>query len=483
MSLCLTGAGRDVAGWTFDTETLVDMPINLSEYENWRADGALAMSAPSSLFRCNEASGDLADSIGTRTLTKTGNATFGVDVIGWQTNGVNLSDNSATDWFSMTGENVSTTAVAAFGIFDINTWAASRMLMSLSAFAAGTAPEVSIDATGHVVAEMGANTATSTYTYSGVVAVFAVIRPGSSEFKVYVKALNGPLETLTPTWTAPSNAAGTFYLLSGFGNSSDARAMRLEYWTGTSAEIGASDVGDFFNRRGFGSLSWDYDATSNKPVPSSALQWSAFLRAMGLADVATPNYLWLMQEASGDLADSIGSATMTRFGAGGVAYATAVTGWTRVGWKNTISGADGFAASAITTGTTSYTMVVLSKTPTSPGTGDNTVAYLGGNVDLKDTAVLEYVDAAGAVDPRGVGVYALAIKYDRGNSSREAFWTSDKMTPAWADVSNNFFIGGAVGTSALDSQHVYGVGWATALTNTQIKRLIKALGYAATWTP
>lgn len=73
------------------------------------------------------------------------------------------------------------------------------------------------------------------------------------------------------------------------------------------------------------------DATSGKWVPQSAAEFTS-LFAGRLSTVANPAFLWLCQEAGGNLADSIGACTLTA--ANTPNYQTPVTGWSRkaVSW-------------------------------------------------------------------------------------------------------------------------------------------------------
>lgn len=71
------------------------------------------------------------------------------------------------------------------------------------------------------------------------------------------------------------------------------------------------------------------DAAAGIYCPASSTEWTNFIARKGLS-VAVPDALWLYQEASGNLADSIGSFTLTAAGTGAT-YQSAVTGWTRKG--------------------------------------------------------------------------------------------------------------------------------------------------------
>lgn len=79
------------------------------------------------------------------------------------------------------------------------------------------------------------------------------------------------------------------------------------------------------------------DTASGKYTPATAGEWNTVLAAAGIAS-GGPSLLWLCQEASGNLADSIGAFTGTAAGIP-ITYQQAATGWTRLG----VVGSDGGA--------------------------------------------------------------------------------------------------------------------------------------------
>lgn len=223
--------------WTNDNG--VAMPVDATEYQEFLNAAGLSVQVPDSLFLCNEPSGSLADSIGARTLVKTGPGVFAYQttVPGWDAVGVQVPMGSSSDWFSFAGNNLLTTPVAALLVTDLRTLGASRMLLSLGGSSTANATEVYHDSTGAIVARRAGNVATSTAHPDDVVLVLMVMRAGSSDFSVYVRTKVSGLETLTPTFTNPPNAAQTVFLSSGWNfAASDAAQMRVEYWTGAKAD-------------------------------------------------------------------------------------------------------------------------------------------------------------------------------------------------------------------------------------------------------
>jgi hypothetical protein len=69
------------------------------------------------------------------------------------------------------------------------------------------------------------------------------------------------------------------------------------------------------------------DSSSLVYTPASAAEWTTLLTAAG-DSAGGPSALYLCQEASGNLADSIGTFTLTASGTG-ITYAQTVAGWSR----------------------------------------------------------------------------------------------------------------------------------------------------------
>ena len=73
---------------------------------------------------------------------------------------------------------------------------------------------------------------------------------------------------------------------------------------------------------------WATDAASRKGVPVNTAEWMQLAQVNALS-TAAPDHLWLMQESSGMLEDSVGTAMMTP--QNGPSYSNSLAGWTRVG--------------------------------------------------------------------------------------------------------------------------------------------------------
>ncbi len=238
--------------WTLDAPSgsNVGIPQTTQEWDDLIAWAGLTIGRPDSLWKCQEASGNLADSFGSTTMTaSTGTLAYLQTVTGWARGGVQCDDNSGTEWLQFSGVNLSTTRDAAFFVVDLNTLG-SRTLWSMGGTDPGSSTEVRINGSGNIIAFRGGNTATSASTYSGVVCIMAVCDPTASTFKVYVKPVGGSMETLTPTWAAPANSTDTCYVLSGWTATTDATLAWAERWTGANADIDATEAAALFTARG-----------------------------------------------------------------------------------------------------------------------------------------------------------------------------------------------------------------------------------------
>ncbi len=236
----------------------------------------------------------------------------------------------------------------------------------------------------------------------------------------------------------------------------------------------------------------DRDATSSKYVPSSAAQFTA----LGLT---APSSIWLLQMASGNASDSVGSLTLTA--ANTPQYQQSATGWTRVGVGFTDASGMRFTAAAgvgpdpTTTSTLWLYYVVIRTEPTA-------TRLLGGATrcdQSSDMVRMGFSPSAGTsrlnVNCDGVGAngtldhpagsHPFVLKYDRTNSACVAFSEVDKSTTTYSGA----VLDGAKGigsNSTPDMVCVYAAMWSGAaaeMSNATIKTMLTTLGWSPTWTP
>lgn len=242
---------------------------------------------------------------------------------------------------------------------------------------------------------------------------------------------------------------------------------------------------------------WSTDATSGKGVPANATEWEAALTSAGLSPATfAPSALWLLQEASGNAADSIGSFTLTASGTLG--YQQAVAGWTR----KAITSTDGVAGSLTSTSlslpdilTTSHLVIAYVKTPAAaPGSARNLIC-LGATATRVDAAL---TPTTGRLRARSIAnqadgttalcddtVHPIVIRVNRTSSEVDGASNADKVSPTLDVLSAGQ--GVRLGTGQLQassSGYLYAVsfhGAAAQMTDAQIKTLLQTLGWTVGW--
>lgn len=236
------------------------------------------------------------------------------------------------------------------------------------------------------------------------------------------------------------------------------------------------------------------DATSLKYVPSSSAEWTITRAAAGISS-GNPTSLWLMQEASGNLADSIASNTLAATSLAG--YQQAVSGWTR----GAISMVDASSAGASNgsigdVGTYSALLLLLVAVgPTIGGTRD--ICGLGGGgtyrgAQVTTTPRFKAKPNDGSASPNGTAnpgttVHPLInrVNLTAGSFSiitdQEIIAQSPYTAPPAPSAA--LFLGSAL-TTTPDMKLLYGAYFQAAaaeLSDAAIRTLLTRLGWAVAW--
>ena len=194
------------------------------------------------------------------------------------------------------------------------------------------------------------------------------------------------------------------------------------------------------------------DATSLIYVPAAAAEWTA----LGLT---APADLWLSQEASGNLADTIGSVTLTANAS--PSYSNAITGWTRVG----VGFAEGTANQRITAGagtgpspaSTSIALLIYVKFLTAAAGATRGVCGLGSNLAVQQQSGFQKIRiACVGVNTNGTAnyvdgsVHPLLFVYDRTNTKVVVYTDLETFTGTYAagalDGNKGYGSGGSITT-------------------------------------
>lgn len=234
------------------------------------------------------------------------------------------------------------------------------------------------------------------------------------------------------------------------------------------------------------------DATSGIRVPASSTEWTNFLAYHGISvSVAS---LWLCQESSGNLADSIGSLTLTANGT--PLYSQAVSGWTRLGVGFNEGAAQRFMAASgsgpnpTTTSQlwcffASITAIGGTRTWISVSDTGATQCLTRCNVTPVCTNVTVGATVSGADNPTNNGVVPYVLQYDRANSKSNSYNDIEKITGTYNSgvLDGRKGIGGAA-SNPPTGQCVYGFmlsGANAEISTATLKTLLQAMGWTISW--
>jgi len=165
-------------GWTIDSGSGIGIPQNPTEWTNVIAAAGLTglVSVPDALWRCQEAAGNLADSIGIFTLTATGaNLRYQQTVPAWQNKGVGFPVNVFQGWSntdaSLPDLLVGNATMCCYA--EITNPLNQSSLLNMGT-GAGTTSYIGTDTTGKPRAASGITGAVGTLTTVGEVSPFVI---------------------------------------------------------------------------------------------------------------------------------------------------------------------------------------------------------------------------------------------------------------------------------------------------------------------
>jgi hypothetical protein len=246
-------ASEEVIPYTVDTLSGKPVPASSAEWTQFISYHGLTLAAPSTLHLCQEASGNLADSIGALTLTANGSPAYQQAVTGWTRKALSGNQSTAAQRFQhATGPNPSTTSVARFAWVKYGTADATvRYVMANGVNDTGPTVNAFVSASNHILRfRIGANSASTTNSYTGLIfPLLTVFDVTGSRARMYTH-----LEKVSPTYTA--SASGTIYAVgASSGTWADVDIMYECGWSGTDAEISDANAKAFFQALGY-AISW-----------------------------------------------------------------------------------------------------------------------------------------------------------------------------------------------------------------------------------
>lgn len=241
---------------------------------------------------------------------------------------------------------------------------------------------------------------------------------------------------------------------------------------------------------------WTLDATSGKGVPANATEWNAVRAAAGLG-AGAPMSLYLLQEASGNPADTLGGKMLTKSPSSVVTYQNAVAGWARKGIHTTEDVEGMFSNSTFgDVNATSY-LVILYALVSGPAGTAATLFRIG--TTFNDDACVEInttprtsigegdtTRSAGTNNPSGA-VRPFVLRVNDTANLVDGFTDQEKIVGgAQACNGTTFTLGGDFNQTNYPptADYLYCAvftGAAAELSDAQVKALLQALGWTIPW--
>ena len=236
------------------------------------------------------------------------------------------------------------------------------------------------------------------------------------------------------------------------------------------------------------------DAASGKYFPANAAEWTITRAAAGISS-GNPANLWLCQEASGNLADSIGGTALAV--AGTWNYQQAVTGFTRLAVVNPTDGLGArFTSAGDEISTSSEALFAVVQMPASGPGGTRSVMEVGTNA-TRDA--IELANVGPVLRGRSVANIADGT-HDFTNAVRPCVLVSnrtgtevivatdqEKLLPTFGGTMAGTLItfGGVAGGNLCPNMGLMYAcrfsGAAAELSAAQVKSLLQVLGWSIPW--
>lgn len=236
---------------------------------------------------------------------------------------------------------------------------------------------------------------------------------------------------------------------------------------------------------------WTVDATSGKGIPQSASEWAAFLASISDTD-GNPASLYLLQEPSGNPADSIGAFPLTASGTG-ITYQQPVGGWSTKAIDFTDGGSGTLAstsASLVDASTSDELLLVYLATPLA---GLRSLATVGSGprveAEISATPKLFLVNGVNSVtstnNPIGPNVFPIWLQSSATLSVQNLYSLVEKMIGTYSAAAGKRISIGAFGRTSPQMPVLYAVRWTGAAaqkTSTKLKAILTGLGWTGiTW--
>lgn len=236
------------------------------------------------------------------------------------------------------------------------------------------------------------------------------------------------------------------------------------------------------------------DASSSVYVPANGSEWTTLMNVAGVA-TGNPSTTYLCQEASGNLADSIGTFTLAASGTG-LLYQQTISGWTRKAVGTTTAGTGVFANAdaGLPNIATNSILLMMYVQPTTIATRRDIIGF--GAAATKCVAQNEVttgfaralcnsnIGGPGAVNMGG-SVHPWVLQANRTASTCTLYTDVEKITPAFsAAIAGQSITVGTFIAGCATARYLYGACWfnsAAEMTSGQVKAVLQTLGWTIPW--
>lgn len=230
--------GSVIPGVSRDATSGIYVPATIGEWVTLASVAGMGPNTPTSLWLCQESSGNLSDSIGVSPLVVAGTPTFGAANVGWVRKSVNITATTVQAFSIGTGTfDASAGSVAWLWYGCITATGAGRSVLAGSSNATGL--DVIHLATDKLQIKCGANTATTvnTYTTSTIFPMLLVYNKTASTCTLYTS-----LEALPVTFATVVDGSKGLGAVGTLTGDASARTTYLAAFSGTAAEFSTANV-------------------------------------------------------------------------------------------------------------------------------------------------------------------------------------------------------------------------------------------------
>lgn len=474
-------ATNDAVPLTTDATSSKVVPASDTEWAAIRAAAGAPAGACTHIWQAQEASGNLADSVGTKALTAFSTPLYQQTVAGWTRKAFRLD--STADAFYSQNDTIGNTATGSALVFAIIRLTGTFPVgLPLCQFGDGLDRRQAYIGTNSALGVFGAG---AQATVEGTQSMGTTVHPmwfmvnRSSQTLV---AAND-IEAVVATLTMPTAGAGAYFAFEG---NNAAEVLYAAVFEGSAAEISVANMFAMNEVMGW-PAAWSTDTLAAKPVPANTAQWNAF-RAAKTLTASTPNGLWGLQDASGGAAAAIGSIALVEEGAR-IDYQQTIANWTRKAITSRGDAVYSSSASLADPATTSQMLLCYATIEGAGVTNDRMYIGLSNSAIMQTTAAPavrvthggNIIDGAATID---TAVHPFILKFDRAAGTVVVYSDQEKISITQGVTAPNKTIAFAGSPTPGLTKFLYGAYWtgaAAELSDANVKLLLQALGWTVAW--